>query len=51
MSLFRNARPSRREILKQSGMIAAVSTATAVSPLVASAWPSCRAAKVNTCCR
>ena len=34
MSLFRNARPSRREVLKQSGMITA---ATAVSPLVANA--------------
>jgi uncharacterized pyridoxal phosphate-dependent enzyme len=34
MSLFRSARPSRREVLKQSGMITAV---TAVSPLVANA--------------
>lgn len=34
MSLFRNARPSRREVLKQSGIITA---ATAVSPLVINA--------------
>lgn len=37
MSLFRNARPSRREILKQSGMLTAISAATAVSPIAASA--------------
>src|SRR6516225_9935484 len=37
MSLFRNARPSRREVLKQSGMLTAVSAATAVTPLVANA--------------
>ena len=37
MSLFRNARPSRREVLKKSGMLTAVSAATAVSPLAANA--------------
>ena len=37
MSLFRNARPSRREVLKQSGMLTAISAATAVSPLAANA--------------
>ena len=35
MSLFRNARPSRREVLKQSGMLTAISAATVVSPLTA----------------
>lgn len=33
MSLFRNARWSRREVLKQSGMLSALGAATAVSPL------------------
>ena len=37
MSLFRNARPSRREVLRQSGMLTAISAATAVSPLSANA--------------
>lgn len=37
MSLFRGTRFSRREVLKQSGMLTAVSAATAVSPLVANA--------------
>ena len=37
MSLFRNARWSRREVLKQSGMLSAIGAATAVSPLAASA--------------
>jgi uncharacterized pyridoxal phosphate-dependent enzyme len=40
MSLFRNARWSRRELLKQSGMISALGAATAVSPLAALAEPS-----------
>lgn len=37
MSLFRNARPSRRDVLKQSGMFTAISAATVVSPLAANA--------------
>jgi uncharacterized pyridoxal phosphate-dependent enzyme len=37
MSLFRNARPSRRDVLKHSGMLTAISAATAVSPLTAHA--------------
>lgn len=37
MSLFRNALLSRRDVLKQSGMLTAVSAATAVSPLAANA--------------
>lgn len=37
MVLFRNARPSRREVLKQSGMLTAISAVTAVSPLAAGA--------------
>ncbi len=37
MSLFRTARPSRRDVLKHSGMLTAVSAATAVSPLSAHA--------------
>jgi seryl-tRNA(Sec) selenium transferase len=37
MSLFRNTRWSRREVLKQSGMLSALGAATAVSPLAASA--------------
>jgi uncharacterized pyridoxal phosphate-dependent enzyme len=37
MSLFRNTRLSRREVLKQSGMLSALGAATAVSPLAASA--------------
>src|SRR3984893_233585 len=37
MSLFRKARWSRREVLKQSGMLSALGAATAVSPLAASA--------------
>ena len=37
MSLFRNTRWSRREVLKQSGMLSALGAATAVSPLTASA--------------
>jgi seryl-tRNA(Sec) selenium transferase len=36
MSLFRTARWSRREVLKQSGMLSALGAATAVSPLTAS---------------
>ena len=35
MSLFRNARWSRREVLKQSGMLSALGAATAVSPFAA----------------
>ena len=42
MSLFRNAHPSRREVLKQSGMLTAVSAATAVSPLIANAGMSAK---------
>ena len=34
MSLFRNARWSRREVLKQSGILSALGAATAVSPFV-----------------
>src|SRR5947208_12478322 len=37
MSLFRNARWSRREVLKQSGILSALGAATAVSPLAAGA--------------
>jgi uncharacterized pyridoxal phosphate-dependent enzyme len=37
MSLFRNTCFSRREVLKQSGMLTAVSAATVVSPLAANA--------------
>jgi uncharacterized pyridoxal phosphate-dependent enzyme len=37
MSLFRSTRPSRRDVLKQSGMLTALSAATAVSPLAANA--------------
>ncbi|WP_158824160.1 PLP-dependent transferase [Granulicella sp. S156] len=37
MSLFRKTRWSRREVLKQSGMISAIGAATAISPLAASA--------------
>ena len=37
MSLFPNTRWSRREVLKQSGMLSALGAATAVSPLAASA--------------
>jgi uncharacterized pyridoxal phosphate-dependent enzyme len=37
MFLFRNTRWSRREVLKQSGMLSALGAATAVSPLAASA--------------
>ena len=37
MSLFRNTRWSRREVIKQSGMLSAFGAATAVSPLAASA--------------
>jgi uncharacterized pyridoxal phosphate-dependent enzyme len=37
MSFFRSARPSRREVLKQSGMLTAISAAAAVSPLSANA--------------
>lgn len=37
MSLFRSARPSRREVLKQSGMLTAISAAAAVSPISANA--------------
>src|SRR5260370_30434168 len=37
MSLFRNARWSRREVLKQSGMLSALGAATAVSPFAAGA--------------
>jgi seryl-tRNA(Sec) selenium transferase len=37
MSLFRNTRWSRREVLKQSGMLSALGAATAVSPLAAGA--------------
>jgi len=37
MSLFRSTRPSRRDVLKQSGMLTAISAATAVSPLSANA--------------
>ena len=37
MSLFRNTRWSRREVLKQSGIISAIGAATAISPLAASA--------------
>lgn len=37
MSLFRNTRLSRREVLKQSGMLSALGAATAVSPLAAGA--------------
>ena len=37
MSLFRNTRWSRREVLKQSGILSALGAATAVSPLAARA--------------
>jgi uncharacterized pyridoxal phosphate-dependent enzyme len=37
MSLFRKARWSRREVLKQSGMLSAFGAATAISPFAASA--------------
>src|SRR5207245_6854197 len=37
MSLFRNALWSRREVLKQSGILSALGAATAVSPLAAGA--------------
>jgi len=37
MSIFRNTRWSRREVLKQSGMLSALGAATAVSPLAAGA--------------
>jgi seryl-tRNA(Sec) selenium transferase len=37
MSLFRNTRLSRREVLKQSGILSALGAATAVSPLTAGA--------------
>jgi uncharacterized pyridoxal phosphate-dependent enzyme len=37
MSFFRSVRPSRREVLKQSGMLTAISAAAAVSPLSAHA--------------
>jgi seryl-tRNA(Sec) selenium transferase len=37
MSLFRNTRWSRREVLKQSGMLSALGAASAVSPLAARA--------------
>jgi seryl-tRNA(Sec) selenium transferase len=37
MSLFRNKRWSRREVLKQSGILSALGAATAVSPLASSA--------------
>jgi seryl-tRNA(Sec) selenium transferase len=37
MSLFKSPKLSRREVLKQSGMLSALGAATAVSPLTASA--------------
>ena len=37
MSLFRTKHWSRREVIKQSGMISAIGAATAISPLAASA--------------
>ncbi|SEF77909.1 uncharacterized pyridoxal phosphate-dependent enzyme [Bryocella elongata] len=37
MSIFRKARWSRREVLKQSGLLSAASAATAISPLAAGA--------------
>jgi seryl-tRNA(Sec) selenium transferase len=37
MSLFRTARWSRREVLKQSGMLCALSAVTSISPLAAAA--------------
>src|SRR5439155_8836082 len=37
MSLFRNARWSRREVLKQSGILSALGAATAASPFAAGA--------------
>ena len=37
MSFLRNARPSRRDVLKHSGMLTAISAATAVSPFTAAA--------------
>src|ERR1700710_795231 len=37
MSLFRSARWSRREVLKQSGILSALGAATAVSPFAAGA--------------
>jgi hypothetical protein len=40
MSLFRNVRWSRREILEQSGMVSVLGAATAVSPLAALGEPS-----------
>src|SRR5260370_319195 len=40
MSLFRNTSWSRREVLKQSGMLSALGAATAVSPLAVSAASS-----------
>jgi uncharacterized pyridoxal phosphate-dependent enzyme len=39
MSLFRKTRWSRREILKQSGMISAVGAATSISPALSQASP------------
>jgi uncharacterized pyridoxal phosphate-dependent enzyme len=40
MSLFRNARWSRREVLKQSGILSAFGAATAISPFAAGATAS-----------
>ena len=37
MSIFRNTRWSRREVLKQSGMLSAAGAVTAISPFAASA--------------
>jgi hypothetical protein len=35
MSLFRNLRPSRRQVLKQTGMLTALSAATPFRPFAA----------------
>ena len=48
MSLFRNTRWSRREVLKQSGMLSALGAATAVSPLAARCSYAGRAAAQHT---
>src|SRR5437588_6208295 len=39
MSLFRKTRWSRREVLKQTGMLSALGAASAVSPLTANSTP------------
>jgi hypothetical protein len=48
MSLFRNARWSRREVLKQSGILSALGAATAVSPFAAGAAALAEPLEKNT---